>query len=454
MEFLKASFILYITSITLAFGGLVFWFIASQLIALEEIGYATTAISTVFLISSFSSLGLEYTLLKRTSADKGKLVGTLFVFEIFVIASLLPLVFLFSNPFESSFVISILAIMIFLTSGLAFIPKSAMLGMMDAKIVALYDVIAFSARLITLIVLALLELGYVAILSALFIHSAILSIAFGITCYKKIGFSLGGFSYLKTILKEGLNNFPMRLSRLIIMNLGIVLFAYISLEPKLVAILYIAITISIVGSEFATTLSTMSLPASVTKGKQIISYSTQLSLVLSVPIIVILISAPGAILGLIGEDYSAGETTLFILALAIIPTALVLNGLAKFNSEGKFRMAAIMGLIEIIAFFILVFPLTILYSIDGVAIAILISSLASGIYAGIAFGKYVIKITLIVSLAVFLGYVCSILVDYVYPIVILKILISSVVSFTFLLILKTITISEIKMIYLQLFKEK
>lgn len=449
MEFLRASFVLFLSSITLAAGGFVFWIVASQLMPVEEIGYATASISSVSVISAFTALGLEYTLLKRVSEERGKIVGTLFVFEIIANLAIVPVIFLISDPFDRP-IIPMLAVLIFVTNGIAFIPKAAMLGMMDAKIVILYDTIAFAARFASLVVFALSGFGAVAILLSLLVHSIILSVVFGATTFQRLGYSRGSLSYFKGILKEGISNFPTRLSRLVVTNLGILLFAYVSLDPTLVGVFYIAIMISIVGSEFATTLSTMAIPASRTRGKEIVSYSMKLSLVLGAPVIALLLSAPQFIMELIGKDYSQGQLSLFILSLSIIPTTLVLNGLAKFNAESKFKNAAIMGLIEISIFLALFFPLVSLYSIDGVALAILISYIASGAYAASAFGKQTVVIAAVTSLAVAAGYLLAYASGFIYDNPLLKIAISVIVALMVSVVLRAISFAEIRSLASQL----
>jgi O-antigen/teichoic acid export membrane protein len=452
MEFLKASLVLFISSITLAAGGFVFWLVASQLMPVEEIGYATAAVSSISVMSTLSALGLEFTLLKRASEERGKIVGTLFTFEILVNLALLPAVFFIANPLgsENGLAILALAAAIFVANGVAFIPKSAMLGMMDAKVVIMYDTGAFAARLATLAAFAALGFGSIAILLSLLVHSAILSAVFGVTTFRKLGYSIGSMSYLKTVLQEGASNFPTRLSRLIVTNLGVLLFAYVSLDPALVGAFYFAVMFSVVGSEFATTLSTMAIPASVTRGKEIVMYSTKLSLILSTPIIALLLSAPGFLLGLLGRNYSEGGTSLFMLSLSIIPTALVLNGLAKFNAEGKFRNAAVMGIIEIVVFLALFFPLESLYSIDGVALAILVSYIASGAFAAWTFGKGVIVLVLISALATALGYLSAYASEFVLDHVAVKIALALAMPLVVSIGLRAISVGEIRQLALQL----
>lgn len=451
MEFLKASLVLFISSITLAAGGFVFWLVASQLMPVEEIGYATAAISSISVVSTLSALGLEFTLLKRASEERGKIVGTLFVFEIIVNLALLPVVFVIANPLgsESGFLILGLAALVFVANGIAFIPRAAMLGVMDAKVVIIYDTGAFAARFATLVALALLGFGAVAVLASLAVHSIILSVVFSATTFRRLGFSLGSMAYLKTVLKEGMSNFPTRLSRLIVSNLGVLLFAYVSLDPEKVGVFYLAIMFSTVGSEFATTLSTMAIPASA-KNREVVGYSTKLSLVLGTPVIALLLVVPDFLLGLLGRDYAQGGASLFLLSLAIIPTTLVLNGLAKFNAERNFRYAAIMGTIEIAIFLSLFFPLVALYSIDGVALAILVSYIASAAFAAWSFGRKVIAIALAASAATAAGYLAALASGMVYDSVFIKITIAVSLPLLVCILLRVISVAEIKDIASQL----
>ena len=446
MEFLKASVVLFFSGILLAIGGFVFWIVASQLMSTSDIGYATTTMSSIYVVSSITALGLEYTLLKRTVSDKGKAFGTLLIFELLVNISLIPIIFLISNPFDTNNIIPIFAALIFITNGIAFIPKATMLGRMKAGTVIVFDGIAFSGRFVTLVILALLDYGAVAILASLLVHSIILSIIFSISTIRHLGFTIGNLSYLKTVLREGLSNFPARLSRLIIMNLGILLFAHISIDPESVGIFYMALMISVVGSEASTSLSTMSLPASLNGGKKIILLGTRLSLLVAVPITVILLVSPSFILGLIGENYSRGADSLFILAFSIIPTALVLNALSKFNSEGKYQNALKMGIIEISIFLILFFPLVLSYSINGLSIAILLAYVSAAIFAGLKFGRSIVRILLVSYLAILCGYFAGIAIDDLFDFAPITIIVGIILSFSILLGLKATTITELKQI--------
>lgn len=58
--------------------GFVFWIICARLFATEQVGYATTIISAIGLVSSFSFLGLRTALIRYlpTAKDKGRLIGS------------------------------------------------------------------------------------------------------------------------------------------------------------------------------------------------------------------------------------------------------------------------------------------------------------------------------------------------------------------------------------------
>lgn len=65
----------------MSIGGWAFWLIVSILTTPNEIGYATTLISLIGLITGISSFGLDYALLREVGHGKGSTYGTAMAFE-------------------------------------------------------------------------------------------------------------------------------------------------------------------------------------------------------------------------------------------------------------------------------------------------------------------------------------------------------------------------------------
>lgn len=98
----RSSFYLILDNIANTAFGFFFWLVSARLFTSEEIGFATTIISVIGIITSFSLLGLDTAILRYLpkSNDKTRLIGS--TINLIVLVSIIgALIFLFLTPFIS-----------------------------------------------------------------------------------------------------------------------------------------------------------------------------------------------------------------------------------------------------------------------------------------------------------------------------------------------------------------
>ena len=80
-----------------------FWLVISKFISAEEVGQATTGFSLVVFITTLTQPGLEYPLLKRSSNERSRILGSSLAIELLITLTAIPLVYyLLTNLYEES----------------------------------------------------------------------------------------------------------------------------------------------------------------------------------------------------------------------------------------------------------------------------------------------------------------------------------------------------------------
>jgi O-antigen/teichoic acid export membrane protein len=201
---------------------------------------------------------------------------------------------------------------------------------------------------------------------------------------------------------------------------------------------------SIVGAGLATSMSFTVIPASSKSKADLSSGSLRIGLSFSAPLIAALIVAPRDILSVIGMEYATAHTVLLVLSIAILPTAVVMNAVSKFNNSGEQRKIIAIGLIQI-AVFLISFVLLVPYNGSlGAAYAILITYTTSAAYALCWFRwterRHIANTIAAIGLGCAAGYAVNLILDNSLATVATSVIITSVI----LLALKNTSISEIK----------
>jgi len=79
-----------------------FWLVISKFISAEEVGQATTGFSLVVFITTLTQPGLEYPLLKRSSNERSRILGSSLAIELLITLTAIPLVYYLLNLYEES----------------------------------------------------------------------------------------------------------------------------------------------------------------------------------------------------------------------------------------------------------------------------------------------------------------------------------------------------------------
>lgn len=443
-KFVTPGILLFADQLLVAIGNWIYWIIISKIATTAEIGHATTIYSLVLLVNTITQLGLEYPLLKKSHTHKNRIFGTALVIELAITGISIPLVLYTASSFyQESFQLAWLAIGILMLTSASFIMRFALLGITNAKIILISDMVGTVVKFTSAVVLILSGYGAFGILFSFFFQVLIIVGSMLISVKRSLGFELGNFRFSKEILMDGLINLPSKLSGTIIISLSIILLAYVGIDSSQVGIFYIAMMISIVVGSFASSLAFMSIPASTASKVDLSLGSLRIGLAFTAPIVTILILAPQTILSIIGKEYASAANILAILAAGVLPSVMVSNAMSRFNSQDRpVRLLAI-GIVRLASFLAIFLILVPHYGTLGAAYSVsgsLISSAILSIVWSPKSSRY-IAISIIAVLAGFLlGKAAEILADDV----IFTIIVSLSAALAVILATKCTSIKEIK----------
>jgi O-antigen/teichoic acid export membrane protein len=171
--------------------------------------------------------------------------------------------------------------------------------------------------------------------------------------------------------------------------------------------------ISMYGGSLVSSMAYMVIPASTMSKTDLSSGSIRVAISLTAPLIAGLIAVPGLVLSIIGTEYMAAETALMVLAIAILPFAVVTNAISKFNYLGDSRKLLAIGSIQVSTFLIAFFVLVPHYQIIGASISILlayiVASVPSLIWTERALMRYIVNSGIAIMVGCAAGYAVSLL---------------------------------------------
>jgi O-antigen/teichoic acid export membrane protein len=179
-----------------------------------------------------------------------------------------------------------------------------------------------------------------------FMSALLLCVIVTIGALVRLGTALGTRKELLSSLKEALSNFPSKIARFSITPLAIILLTFAGVSASEIGIFFVALIISLAAGTLASSITTVSLPAS-SEGGDSFRLSLKLGLTLTTPFIVILFVFPGNILSLIDTGYAAGSNMLSVLALAVFPSTMLFNLIMRLNSQSDNRMIILIGVTQL-----------------------------------------------------------------------------------------------------------
>ena len=448
-RFVSQAMLLFLDQILVAITNWLYWLVISRFTLTSEIGQATSVYSLVLLISTLAQVGLEYPLLKKSSLHRSQVLGTALTIELLILPGMIAALILlaYTNVYhESLSELLWVAIVLLVFSPISFIARFALLGTSNARAVLIFDVLATSAKFLAAFILLSMGFGAFGILFSFVMASLIAAVGMLAIARWQLPLTLvRDKRYIIEVLKEGLSNAPSRLSRILITTLSVILLASFGISDSDIGIFYIAMMLSVVGASLASSMSFTVIPASTQSKIDLSSGSLRLGLSLTAPVVAAFLVAPKDILSIIGPQYASADAVLFVLSMGILPTAIAMNAISKFNNLGHGRKIIAIGVIQVSGFLVSFFILVPHYGDLGAAYSILISSTASAVFAVPLFERaerrYIANSVIAVIIGSISGYVINFMFEYNG---LLTIISSVVVTSVVLLTLKNTSVSELR----------
>jgi len=443
-DFVRSSSILFFDYSIVNFGNLVFWLLLSQFVLTSELGEAVTVVSIVMLIATIIQLGIEYPLLKNSSI-KPQFMVTALVFELIIAVISIPiLLYVMNVVFDYGFELTLIAIAMLIVVPSANVLRFSLLGVSNVKKVLIIFAFGTGIKLLIGIVLASSGLGSLGILLAFLSFAIAVLIPTLYFAGKRFGFRSNRMVHTKEVVQSALVNAPIKV-RPITRYLIIFLLPFFGIIEAEIGIFYMALVIAWAAGSLANSMAFMVIPASTKAKTDLSAESLRFGLSLTVPLTVALMVAPDSFLSIIGSDYSAGGTALFVLATSIIPQVILANSVARFNNLGKTRELFIVGLIHVVVLITTLILLVPIYGSLGAAFSVLVASVASVLPALIWSDRKQMKFITISILSIAVGWLTGNAIIAVQPMHILfAIIISMIVSFLIILATKTLSLSELR----------
>ncbi len=357
----RNSIYLMLSTAIMAFFGFFFWIINARLFTPEQVGIATTLISVVSLVTSFSLLGLNNGLIRYlpTSQRRNEKINTTFTLVTITSVAIAFLYILFIKVLSPGLVIirenmfyAFLLILVTIFATLNTIIESVFISYRSSKYILIKNTILSAIKLA--LPVFLVSLGAYGIFMSLGIATAVGSlIGIGILLFK--------FNYLlkptldKNVLK-GMMNFSlgnyaagfiggapaMILPIIILNNLGAKFSAYFYMDMMIANLLYI-IPLATSQSLFAEgSYSEVELKQHVIKAGKIIA-------LIMIPGIIITLLFGKYILLAFGKQYTTdGFLLLQILALSGISLAVINIGNVILNIKHKVKLIVLLNCVSTI----------------------------------------------------------------------------------------------------------
>jgi len=320
----------------MAFFGFFFWIIIARLFKPDQVGIATTLISVLTLISSFSLLGFNNGIIRYlpTSERKNQKINTAFTL-VAIASALISLVYLvFINIFSPKLVfvrenilIAITFILFIVFASLNAISESTFIAYRSTKYILIKNTIFSVIKL--LLPILLISLGAYGIFASVGVAYAVAFILCLVFLIFKFGYSLQpaiNKDVVKRMTKFSLGNYvagfigglpTMVLPIIILDNLGAKFSAYFYMVLMIANFLYI-IPLATSQSLFAEgSYSEKELKEHLTKAVKIIS-------LLLIPAIIVIFFFGNYILLAFGKQYSS-EGTVLLRILAVSGIFLSIN---------------------------------------------------------------------------------------------------------------------------------
>lgn len=446
--FMSSGILLYLDQLLVAIGGWVFWLVISKFTSASQIGDATAIYSLAASVGLITQLGLEYPLLRLASNNRTQILSTALAVKLAITLPSLPLmvyviVSLYGYPLQHEFVwISIFSV---LAGSVSFVARFALLGISQVKYILIFEVIGTVIKFTSGYALVYAGYGSLGILVSFLFYAIVVGIGTLAVARRVFSFNFGNRSFFGKLVKEGSINAPSKLSRMLVLNLSVVMLASFGVAAEDIGVFYIATMVTFAAVGFASSIAFMVIPASASSGGDLTNSSTRIGLGLTAPIITALLLSPRLFLSLIGEQYAAGENLLLILALGIVPYIVLINAISQFNNTGKQKRIVLLGTTQITTFVLTFFLLVPQFGAVGAAYSILLGfvlpAILSVIWLPRNFRRYILFCIISICVGWAIGQIISNIAGF--PEVV-GFMASITVAFTVIILSKNMSLEEIR----------
>lgn len=375
-EVVRGSFWLVLGNLIVSLGGLVFWLFSGRVAGAEAIGYATGAFSLAMMLSSLGNLGLNYAVLREVPEKGARAYTSALTLALILGAVIASLSILFTGMYGgiASYIplIYLLTISILIT----LVSTHTLIAALRAKHVFTVNTISTTVKILVGLSLALIGMGGYGLLLGILSAQIVALAASTILALAAVGFARPRMEDLVDTLKIGASNYPQILSNQLVVSAGVVLIALLTGSPRDTGVFYVALMIALGIAVIPGSMASISLPVMVkNKNYGIADESLRIGAAIVLPLAVAIGLDSREVLGIINPDFTVGALTLTILTLAIIPQAIVLNGISKLNSEKNLRRVLGVGIVRLATLLILTILLVPNLGILGASIAYLGSAI-------------------------------------------------------------------------------
>ncbi len=355
---------LYTQNIVGAGAGYAFWLIISRLTGPETIGLASTTMAIAGVALSVATLGVPAGLQRFLGRARGEnnlyefkkyLNSSLFVVGLSVagVASFLavmggPLSSFINIPYE----FLIVTIIIVIASGLASTLRGAFIASQRVKTLLMTQVLSSSVRIVSGVALVLFGMGALGVVisnSVFYIVSLIIlgpSMLIHLRTVKGHGRDGPTKGVVRELLEAGSARWVPGIVYTLGMQLGVIVVfgTHGAFEAGLY---FIALAISAIITGLYSSIMAVAFPllSGMKEGRKKAAWRTvRLSLVFCIPLIIAIITYPGVVLGVFGEEYVAADLTLVVLLLSTIPLIVSTGVHTLVYAYGNYRQVLAIGL--------------------------------------------------------------------------------------------------------------
>jgi O-antigen/teichoic acid export membrane protein len=460
----KGAVYIYFENIVATISGYLLWLFLSKVTTPEVIGTASVVVSLAAIFVSIVSIGITGSVPRflGKSFSEQKLEDA----RVLVKSSLLlvligifagSIMILFAKDYwildTLDFSLIVLSILLMGSTAIANLFRYIVIASLKTKILVIQQIISSTTKIILAIILVLIGTGAVGLTSS-FVFSQIITIiliAFTVmTIFKASKNNKSEITFnhsCENILVAGIPTWIPALIATIGVQLGPVI-VFGSGGARQAGAYFMAFSIFTAITAIMYSLFSIAYPAlsAMRDGRKRYTWRLiKMSIVISSPLSSSLIFYSKDILGLLGPVYVNGSTSMEILLISILPTAVMTGINTLVYSYGNYRQVLIIGISANIPRTVLYFILVPIYGGAGAAISNTIGSLI-GFAVSIAIAKKIgmqifwKDLIFILIIPTVFGYVLSYLgINYI-----AGILMTLIVSYVVFLKLQILTICDIK----------